>query len=172
MGSGLSAILTVASQIRAGVIDIGIGAGVEKLSGTPQAPSKAQREAQKNAPKATEKRRINQKILDMPVAKDTMIPMGITSENVSERYGITRHDQDVLGFESQRKAALAQKEGLFKGEIVPIATKVMKDDGSEETVTVDRDDGIRATTMEALAKLKPAFKPGGSTTAGSSSQVS
>jgi len=98
--------------------------------------------------------------------------MGITSENVSERYGITREDQDLFGFESQRKAVLAQKQGFFAEEIVPVTTTVLKADGSEEVVTVDRDDGIRATTMEALAKLKPAFKKDGSTTAGSSSQVS
>merc|ERR1712228_556991 len=67
---------------------------------------------------------------------------------------------------------LAQKQGFFKDEIVPITTTVMMTDGTAKTVTVDSDDGIRATTMEGLAKLKPAFKPNGSTTAGSSSQVS
>jgi len=172
--SGLSAILTIAAQIRAGVIEVGIGAGVERMSGSgfgqPIAKAKA-------APKPEAKKaasgppRMNKKILDMPMARDTLIPMGITSENVSERYGIKREDQDLLGFESQRKAALAQKQGLFESEIVPVTTTVVKDDGSADTVTVDKDEGIRATTIEALAKLKPAFKPDGSTTAGSSSQT-
>merc|ERR1712039_909759 len=76
-----------------------------------------------------------------------------------------------LGFESQRKAAEAQKAGHFKDEIVPITTTVIQADGTEKQVTVDQDEGIRATTMEALAKLKPAFKPDGATTAGSSSQT-
>jgi len=182
--SGLSAILTVAGQIRAGVIDVGIGAGVEKLSATPSAATKA-----KEAPKAKAKEAPKQvladgsfkgekkkgpvrKYLEIPMAKDAMIPMGITSENVSERYGIKREDQDRLAFESQRKAVLAQQQGLFKDEIVPITTTVRTADGSEKTVTVDSDDGIRASSMEALAKLKPVFKANGSTTAGSSSQVS
>jgi len=184
--SGLSAILTVAGQIRAGVIDVGIGAGVEKLSATPSAANKA-----KEAPKAKAKEAPKQvladgsmtskgekkkgpvrKYLEVQMAKDAMIPMGITSENVSERYGINREDQDRLAFESQRKAVLAQQQGLFKDEIVPITTTVRMADGSEKTVTVDSDDGIRASSMEALAKLKPVFKANGSTTAGSSSQVS
>jgi acetyl-CoA acyltransferase 1 len=164
--------LSVAGEIRAGVIDIGIGSGVEKLSGTPQGtPTPKVKDAPKEAPKDKPKKP-NRKFLKIPVAAETLIPMGITSENVSERYGITREDQDKLGFESQRKASEAQKQGLFKGEIVPVTTMVRMADGSEKEVTVDTDDGVRATSMEALAKLKPAFKPGGSTTAGSSSQVS
>lgn len=171
--SGLSAILTIAAQIRAGVIDVGIGAGVERMSGSGfgQPTAKAKAAPKPEAKKEPSRPKFNQKILDMPIARDTLIPMGITSENVSERYGIKREDQDKLGFESQAKAALAQKSGFFDSEIVPITTKVMKDDGSSETITVDKDEGIRATTLEALAKLKPAFKPDGSTTAGSSSQT-
>lgn len=166
--SGLSAILTIAGEIRAGAIDVGIGAGVEKLSGTPQGTSA------KNAPKPKSEakpKKAPRKAFESAIGKESLIPMGITSENVSERYGITRDDQDRLGFESQRKASIAQKQGLFKDEIVPVTTRVLAADGTEQTVTVDQDDGIRGTTMEALAKLKPAFKPGGSTTAGSSSQV-
>jgi len=173
--SGLSTIVQIAGQITTGVIDIGIGAGVEKMSGSgfgapaPKAKSAPAPPADKKA--APKKSSINQKILDMPIARDTLLPMGITSENVSERYGIKREDQDKLGFESQQKAALAQKGKLFESEIVPITAKVLKEDGSEVSVLVDKDEGIRATTLEALAKLKPAFKPDGSTTAGSSSQT-
>lgn len=174
--SGLSAILTIAAQIHAGVIDCGIGAGVEKLSAPPGAAAQAKAAAKpKAAPKAAGSPTNpagNRKFLEIPMAKEAMIPMGITSENVSERYGIKREDQDRLGFESQRKAVEAQKAGLFKAEIVPVTTMVVSADGSVQTVTVDSDEGIRGTSMEALAKLKPAFKPDGSTTAGSSSQVS
>lgn len=72
---------------------------------------------------------------------------------------------------SQQKAINAQKNGLFKDEIVPVETKVKDKEGNEKNVTVSADDGMRATTMENLGKLKPAFKKGGSTTAGNSSQV-
>jgi acetyl-CoA acyltransferase 1 len=172
--SGLSAVLSIASQIRAGVIDVGIGAGVEKMSGSGfGGPPKAKAGA-KAAPKADAPKKmpsLNKKILDLPIARDTLVPMGITSENVSERYGITRADQDKLGFESQKKAALADKAGHFVSEIVPITAKILSDDGSLKETLVDKDEGIRATTIEALGKLKPAFKPDGSTTAGSSSQT-
>jgi len=171
--SGLSAILTIAAQIRAGVIDVGIGAGVERMSGSGfgQPTAKAKAAPKSEAKKDAGRPKINKKILDMPMARDTLIPMGITSENVSERYGIKREDQDKLGFESQRKAAIAQKSGWFDSEIVPVKTEVLKEDGTAQAITVDKDEGIRATTLEALAKLKPAFKPDGSTTAGSSSQT-
>merc|ERR1712110_492516 len=146
-------------QIRAGIIEVGIGAGIEKMSGgQPVSPKVGDKKAEPEQKPARPK--INQKIIDSPIARDTLIPMGITSENVTERYGITREDQDRLGFESQRKAAAAQKAGYFKDEIVPITTTVIQADGSEKQVTVDQDEGIRPTTMEGLAKLKPAFKEG------------
>jgi len=178
--SGLSAIMNVASQIRSGVIDVGIGAGVEKLSGLPgtsAAPKAKKKEGPKKEVRADGSvggagETKTRKYLEIPAGKDTLIPMGITSENVTERYGIKREDQDRLGYESQRKAVEAQKQGFFKDEIVPITTTVRMADGSEKTVTVDSDDGIRNTTLEALSKLKPAFKPNGATTAGTSSQVS
>merc|ERR550514_972313 len=122
-------------------------------------------------PAAKKKPTVNPKITAMPIARDTLIPMGITSENVAERYGITREEQDQLGFLSQDKANKAQKAGWFDGEIVPITTTVEDKDGNETTVVVDKDEGIRATTPESLAKLPPAFKKGGTTTAGNSSQV-
>jgi acetyl-CoA acyltransferase 1 len=97
--------------------------------------------------------------------------MGETSENVVEKYGITREQQDRFAVESQQKAAKAQKDGLFDDEIIPIKVKVKKGDKFEEVV-VSKDDGIRGdTTYESLSKLKPAFKKNGSTTAGNSSQV-
>uniref|UniRef100_A0A8C6G1L6 Acetyl-CoA acyltransferase 1 n=1 Tax=Moschus moschiferus TaxID=68415 RepID=A0A8C6G1L6_MOSMO len=106
-------------------------------------------------------------------ARDCLIPMGITSENVAERFGISREKQDSFALASQQKAARAQSQGYFRAEIVPVTTTVRDDKGTEQSVTVAQDEGIRpSTSMEGLAKLKPAFKDGGSTTAGNSSQVS
>jgi len=102
---------------------------------------------------------------------DVIVPMGITSENVAKKYGITREMQDEFAVESQRKAAVAQKRGFFKHEIVPVQARTNE---AEEDAwkTVDRDDGVReGVTMEKLAKLPPAFKEDGTTTAWSSSQV-
>lgn len=123
--------------------------------------------------------------METPSAADCLIPMGITSENVAAKYGITREDQDTFAFNSQRKAAEAQKAGLFKQEIIPVTVEV-KDGDQTKTVTVTQDEGPRATTLESLAKLKPAFKSDGydtpleltfspshsTTTAGNSSQTS
>src|SRR5947207_7304724 len=98
--------------------------------------------------------------------------MGITSENMAEKYGITREMQDEFAVESQRKAAEAQKRGFFKPEIVPVQARTSVEPEPDAWTMIDSDDGIRAgVTMEKLAKLPPVFKEGGTTTAGSSSQV-
>ncbi|KAL2127181.1 hypothetical protein VTI74DRAFT_11201 [Chaetomium olivicolor] len=107
------------------------------------------------------------------------MPMGLTSENVAERYGVSREAQDRFAVESHLRAARARDEGWFDGETVPVTTRWQEMDkqgnkvGEERMVTVTRDDGIRGNaTLESLAKLKPAFKPDGASTAGNSSQVS
>ncbi|KAM9601685.1 3-ketoacyl-CoA thiolase, peroxisomal isoform 3-T3 [Trichechus inunguis] len=116
---------------------------------------------------------ITSRLVEQKKARDCLIPMGITSENVAERFGISREKQDAFALASQQKAARAQSKGCFQAEIVPVTTTIRNDKGTERSVTVAQDEGIRAnTTMEGLAKLKPAFKEGGSTTAGNSSQVS
>ncbi|KAF6312419.1 acetyl-CoA acyltransferase 1 [Rhinolophus ferrumequinum] len=98
---------------------------------------------------------------------DIGMACGITSENVAERFGISREKQDAFALASQQKAARAQSKGCFQAEIVPVTTTVHDDKGTERSVTVAQDEGIRpSTTMEGLAKLKPSFKKGGSTTAG------
>uniref|UniRef100_A0AAQ6IDM0 Acetyl-CoA acyltransferase 1 n=1 Tax=Anabas testudineus TaxID=64144 RepID=A0AAQ6IDM0_ANATE len=98
---------------------------------------------------------------------DLGLACGITSENVAERFGVSREKQDAFALSSQLKAARAQSSGLFDQEIVPVTTRVVDDAGNERQVTVSKDEGIRpGTTLEGLAKLKPAFKPDGSTTAG------
>lgn len=99
--------------------------------------------------------------------------MGITSENVAEKYGVTREMQDRMAYESHMKAANALEKGWLQEEITPYKTIIKDKDDNETEVLVDRDDGVRTTTsMEGLAKLKPAFKKGGTTTAGNSSQIS
>ncbi|KAM9187335.1 3-ketoacyl-CoA thiolase, peroxisomal isoform 2-T2 [Dugong dugon] len=116
---------------------------------------------------------ITSRLVEKEKARDCLIPMGITSENVAERFGISREKQDAFALASQQKAARAQSKGYFQAEIVPVTTTIRNDKGTERSITVAQDEGIRAdTTMESLAKLKPAFKEGGCTTAGNSSQVS
>lgn len=155
--SGLQALFNVAGAIRSGSIDLGLACGVESMSlrsiGDPG--------------------NLSSRLTDNDKARDCVIPMGITSENVAERFGISREKQDAFALRSQQRAAQAQNSGLFRQEIVPVATKFVDDAGKEREVTVAKDDGIRAgTTLAGLAKLRPAFKADGSTTAGNSSQVS
>lgn len=114
---------------------------------------------------------------DSPVkeARDCIMNMGITSENVAERYGVSRADQDAFAAESQKRAAAAQSAGKFDAEIVPVTTRWVEPESPDNVkeITVTKDDGIRSTTtVEKLAAMKPAFKPDGSSTAGNSSQVS
>ncbi|XP_021121742.1 3-ketoacyl-CoA thiolase A, peroxisomal isoform X5 [Heterocephalus glaber] len=93
---------------------------------------------------------------------------GITSEKVAERFGISREKQDTFALASQQKAARARSRGCFRDEIVSVTTTILDDTkGTKKRITVSQDEGIRPdTTMEGLSKLKPAFKNGGSTTAG------
>lgn len=155
--SGLQAVMSVAGSIRNGQINMGIGCGLESMS-------KYRTERAKGD--------INPKIFEHELAAKTLIPMGITSENVAEKYGISREQQDRFALASQQRAAKATEAGLFKDEIVPVTTMVIDKEGNERQITVTKDDGIRPTKLESLLKLKPAFKDGGSTTAGNSSQVS
>jgi len=107
-------------------------------------------------------------------AKECLIPMGITSENVAKDYNISREEQDELAVRSHQRAAAAIKSGKFKDEIVAVTTKVKDEkEKTEKDVTVWRDEGVREdTSLEGLAKLPAAFAKGGTTTAGNSSQVS
>jgi acetyl-CoA acyltransferase len=103
--------------------------------------------------------------------------MGLTAENVAERFKISREDQDRFALASHQKAAKAIKEGKFKGEVLPIPAKVRetKEDGTVvvKEVTFDTDEGVRYdASLEGLAALKPVFKARGTVTAGNSSQTS
>jgi acetyl-CoA C-acetyltransferase len=93
--------------------------------------------------------------------------MGITAENLAEKWGLSREDQDALAVESHRRAAAAIAEGRFKSQIVPIVQKTRKGE-----VTFDTDEHVKAgTTMESLAKMRPAFKKDGTVTAGNASGI-
>lgn len=116
---------------------------------------------------------LNPRVLEHEKAVKILIPMGITSENVAEQFGVSREKQDRMAEISHAKAAKAQQQGWFDAEIIPVTTKVKDKDGNEKTVVIDKDEGVRpGTNMEILSKLKPAFKQNGSTTAGNSSQTS
>lgn len=165
--SSLQAIAAVASQIRTGVVDAGIGAGMESMTrnyGSRAIPVDLWPDL-KNSP--------------VKDARDCIMAMGTTSENVAERYGVNRADQDAFAVESHLRAARARSNGDFAQEIVPVNTRFQEVDkqgnkvGEEKRITVTEDDGIRANaSVEGLAKLKPAFKADGASTAGNSSQVS
>lgn len=107
-------------------------------------------------------------VLVTQAAKDCMLPMGITSENVASTFSITRQVQDEFAAKSFQKAAAAQKAGKFKDEIVPIMVKVVDPKtGATQEKVVDQDDGIRGgVTAESLSKLKAAFIKDGTTHAG------
>lgn len=156
--SGLQAVADVAAYIKAGYYDIGIGAGVESMT----------------IDRVAGPQIINPKVDNFPQARDCLLPMGITSENVAQHYGVTRQEQDQAAMESHRRAAAAVECGKFREEIVPVSTKIVDPKtGEERRVTISLDDGIRpSTNMVDLAKLKPAFKKDGTSTAGNSSQVS
>merc|ERR1739848_524962 len=111
--------------------------------------------------------------MTVALARDCLTPMGITSENVAEQYGITRKQQDTMAVASHQRALKAAAEGRFDSEIVPVTTTFKDKEGKVKTITVTKDDGPRkGSTMERLAKLRAVFKKGGTTTAGNSSQVS
>lgn len=156
--SGLQAVAHVAANIKAGYYDIGLATGVESMSLAEFKWSGS----------------MNPRVFLNQQAKDCLLPMGITSENVAKKWGVNRKEQDEVAVLSNQRAAKAIKEGRFKDEIVPVKVKT-KDPktGAEKEVVIDTDDGVRAdTTFEGLSKLKPAFQAGGTTTAGNSSQVS
>ena len=158
--SGLETINIGAAEIASGQSDVVIAGGAESMSLIPMG---------------------GLRYLPNPrmVAEDpeTFLGMGLTAERLADEDGIGREEQDRFAFESHRKALEAQVAGRFSDEIVPVTTRVTDPgpDGrpSEREVVLDRDEGPREdTSAEALAKLRPAFKAGGTVTAGNSSQTS
>jgi len=159
--SGLQGIVTTAQNILLGDCNYGIGGGVEVMS----------RGAYLSPAMRTGARMGDTKLVDAMVAALTdpfgVGHMGITAENLAAKWTITREEQDALAVESQRRAAAAIAEGRFKSQIVPIVKQTKKGE-----VVFDTDEYVKAsTTMESLAKLKPAFKKDGSVTAGNASGI-
>lgn len=156
--SGLEAIALASLRVMSGWSDIVVGGGLESMTYVPMGgniPRPHPEYAKKHA--------------------DLYVSMGVTAENVANRYKISRQAQDEFAYHSQTKAANAADNRLF-AEIVPtpVTKYVKQEDGTfkKETFIIDRDDGIRAdTTLDGLAKLNPVFAAGGSVTAGNASQT-
>lgn len=157
--SGLQACVDVANQIRTGMIEVGIGAGVESMS-TQYGPAAV-----------TE---FSELLESHPESANCKVPMGVLSEDMAKDRKIARADQDAFAASSYQKAIKAQEAGLFNEEIHPLTVK-FEDPKSGETreVTVTKDDGVRpGITAESLGKIKPAFAKDGSIHAGNASQIS
>jgi len=156
----LQAVANIAASIKAGVIDVGLAGGVESMTMYSMASS-------------VDPKKFSPNIVDNEGAASCLLPMGITSENVAAAYNISKDKQNSLAVASHKKALAAQKQGLFDDEIVPVSTVVKDKEGKVAKIVVKADEGPReGTTLEGLNELKPAFKAGGTTTAGNASQTS
>jgi acetyl-CoA C-acetyltransferase len=162
-GSGLKSVVLGAQSIMLGDADVVLTGGVESMSMTPYALKKNRWGAKMG----------NDEVVDLMIYDGLWdvfgnYHMGITAENVAEKYNVTREEQDEFSANSQNKAEAAIKASRFKEEIVPIAIPQPKD----EPVLFDTDEFPRfGTTREILAKLKPAFKKDGTVTAGNASGI-
>lgn len=161
-GSGLRCVSLAAQMIKAGDADVIVAGGMENMSAAPYA-----------IPKARYGYRMGNGVLVDTMIKDGLwdafndYHMGITAENVAEQFGVSREDQDALGARSQQKACEAIKSGAFKDQIVPVVIHGKKGDTVFDTDEFPHE----GTTVESLAKLKPAFKKGGTVTAGNASGI-
>lgn len=167
-GSGLMAINQVTHAIQAGEAEIYIAGGVESMTRAPFVMGKPESEFPRGDLKMFDTT-IGWRFTNPALAKlHHPYSMGETAENVAEKYKISREDQDQFALESQQKTAAAMAAGRFKDEIMPVSVPQRKGD----PVVIDTDEHPRAdTTLEKLAKLKPAFREGGTVTAGNSSGV-
>jgi len=162
-GSGMKAVINAVLSIKAGAANLIAAGGTEVMSGAPfLVPGKV-----RSGNKMGEMKLIDHMLIDSLTDAFGNMHMGITAENVAERYGITRAMQDEFAIKSQEKAIAAQDAGKFKDEIVPLTVKV----GRKEVV-FDADEYInRSTSLEKLGTLRPAFKPDGTVTAGNASGI-
>ncbi len=160
-GSGLQAVVSATQQIETGHCDIAVAGGVENMSRSGYLSTALRWGARMG----------DNKIVDMMVGALTdpfdTVHMGITAENIAEKWGITREEQDQLAVESHKRAVAAWEDGRFDSQIVPIEIKTRKG-----TTVFEKDEHPRAdVTMERLAKLRPAFKKDGSVTPGNASGI-
>lgn len=158
--SGLQSIVHAAYAIIAGQIEVAIAGGTESMTMVPMTGYKFAPEPQMAS--------------EYPEA---FTSMGLTAENVAEKYGISRDDQDAFSLRSHQRAVAALDQGLFNEQVMPLEVEIVEPGGNghpkKRTFTFDRDEGPRTdSTLEALARLRPAFKEGGTVTAGNSSQMS
>jgi len=159
--SGMKAVTLAAQSINVGDAQVVIAGGTENMSAVPYYVPKARWGA----------RMFNTELVDGMVHDGLWeifydYHMGMTSENIAEKYGITREEQDQFALESNNRALAAIKDGIFKEEIVPVEIVVRR-----ETQQFDTDEHPRETSMELLSKLRPAFKSDGAITAGNASAI-
>ena len=160
-GSGLEAVNEAARLIQLGLADACIAGGSESMSNAPYYTTQARWGARLGDASLTDG--------VVAVLTDPMLKahMGLTAENLAEKYGIRRQEQDAFAVESHRKAVGAMAEGRFSSQVIPVEVPSKK-----QAVVVDQDEGPRAdTSLEGLAKLKPAFKADGTVTAGNASSL-
>lgn len=162
-GSGLQAINNGAQQIMCGLSDVVLVGGAESMSRAPYYLRKARYgygagNAELIDPNTESQPRAQ------PIEVYGNLTMGLTAENLAEKYNISRQEQDEFALESQLKASSAIEKGIFRKEIIPYELK-----GKKETVLFETDEHPRLTSLEKLASLKPVFKEGGTVTAGNAS---
>jgi 3-oxoadipyl-CoA thiolase len=166
--SGLDAVAAAARAIRAGEIELAIAGGVESMTRAPFVMGKAERAFQRTAEiyDTTIGWRFVNAQMKALYGTDSMPE---TAENVAADFKVSREDQDAFAFRSQQRAAKAQGAGVFAEQIVPVTVPQAKGAAAQ---IVDRDEQLRPdTTLEGLAKLKPAVRPGGTVTAGNASGI-
>jgi 3-oxoadipyl-CoA thiolase len=162
-GSGLQAVASAAQAIKAGEGDVFVAGGVESMTRAPYVMLKTGEPWSRKAPEIADTT-VGWRFTNPRLKKDWTISLGETAEVVAERYKISRAEQDAFAVESQRRAERALRDGVFTDEIVPVPLA----DGS----TFSTDEYPRAgTTLEGVAKLKPAFKKDGTVTAASASGI-
>lgn len=161
-GSGMRAISLAAQQIELGDADIVVAGGMESMSNAPYAVAKGRR-GYRMGDGALE----DLLLRDGLVCTENGYHMGVTAENIAEQFSVSREDQDNFALRSQQHAYKAQQEGKFVSQIVPVTVHTRKGD-----IICDKDEFIRPdVTLESLAKLRPAFKKGGTVTAGNASGI-
>jgi acetyl-CoA acyltransferase len=165
-GSGMDAVISAARAIKAGEMELAIAGGVESMSRAPFVMPKAETafSRQNEIFDTTIGWRFVNPLMKKQYGIDSMPETG---ENVAEDYAVSREDQDAFALRSQDKAAAAQENGRLAREITPVTIPQRKGD----PIVVDRDEHPRATSLEALAKLRAPFREGGSVTAGNASGV-
>jgi 3-oxoadipyl-CoA thiolase len=166
-GSGLQAINSAAHAIAVGDGDVFIAGGVESMTRAPLVMLKPEAAYERGARELVDTTLGWRFVHPTLAARHHPYSMGETGENVAEQLGVSREEQDAFALASQRNAAAAIVEGRYAEQIVPVAIPQKKGD----PIVVDRDEHPRETSMEALARLRPAFREGGTVTAGNSSGI-